>query len=123
MNCGLVETDADEGAEHHEIALGEIHAFGGLVDEHESRMADEAVDTAIGQAADKQLQHVQERNLLPYGARPRPRPRSFLSRRATSSPWPRKAPPYGAMNTLSVRLLQFEQANRSIPSAPAARSR
>ena len=44
----------DKGAEHHEIALGEIDGFRRLVDQDETER-DEAVYASIGQTADDQL--------------------------------------------------------------------
>src|SRR5699024_1200618 len=51
----------DEGAEHHEVALGEIDGFGRLVDEHEAQR-DQAVYAAVRKAAHKELQYVQGRS-------------------------------------------------------------
>jgi hypothetical protein len=51
------QPEADERAQHHEVALGEIHRLGRLVDEHEAH-GDQAIDAAIGEAADDQLQDI-----------------------------------------------------------------
>ena len=46
---------AREGAEHQEVALGEVHQLGGLVDEDEAE-GDQAVDAADGEAVQDELQ-------------------------------------------------------------------
>ena len=46
---------AGEGAEHHEVALGEVHQLRRLVDEDEAER-DQAVDAADGEAVQHQLQ-------------------------------------------------------------------
>jgi hypothetical protein len=45
---------AAKGAQHHQLALGKAHGFGGLVDQHEAER-DQAVDAALRDAADHQL--------------------------------------------------------------------
>ena len=49
------QRQADEGAEHHQLALREAHRLGGLVDQHEAQR-DQAVDAALRDAADDDLQ-------------------------------------------------------------------
>ena len=46
---------AGERAEHHEVALGEVHELGGLVDEDEAE-GDQAVDAPDGEPVQDQLQ-------------------------------------------------------------------
>ena len=109
MNCGVGEAEADEGAEHHEVALGEIHGFRGLVDQHEPH-ARQAVDTAIRKPADDAA-----------ARRPRRSPphSSAICRRAVRSHGrpvrqlrPRAAVRQGADEHLSVRFRQFRRHAR-----------
>ena len=51
---GADEGQRHEGAQHHQVALGEIHHLGGFVDQHEAER-DQAVDAALRSAADDQL--------------------------------------------------------------------
>src|SRR5262249_60114836 len=46
---------ADEGAQHQQVALGEVDQLGGLVDEDEAE-GDEAVDAPDGEAVQGELQ-------------------------------------------------------------------
>ncbi len=55
---------ADEGAQHQQVALGEIDQLGRLVDEHESQ-SDQAVNTADCQPIEGKLQ---ENNQFPSPA-------------------------------------------------------
>ena len=52
------EGEGEEGAEHHELALGEVHDLGRLVDEDKAER-DEAVDTAHGDTANRLLDEVE----------------------------------------------------------------
>src|SRR5690606_16540586 len=91
----ICKPEADERPKHHEIALGEIHGFCCLVDQHEAHR-DKAVDTAIGETAHNKLQDVQ--SVPPFFADRRqrqPTPKltpSFL-------PSSRQVAPQGAMKT------------------------
>jgi len=58
--CG----EREEAAQHHEVALGEIHRLGRLVDEHETER-DQRVDAALRHAREQQLQ-----NLIQPGSSP-----------------------------------------------------
>ena len=51
---GADEGERQEGAQHHQVALGEIHHLGGFVDEHEAER-DQAVNAALRSAADDEL--------------------------------------------------------------------
>ena len=51
---------AEEGAEHHQVALGEVDRLGGLVDQHEAER-DQPVDAALRDAADDDLDELQAR--------------------------------------------------------------
>jgi hypothetical protein len=53
---------APKGAKHHELALGEAHRLGGLVDEDEAQ-SDQPIDTTQGDAADDQLHELHESSL------------------------------------------------------------
>ena len=53
-----------EGAQHHQIALGEVHHLGRLVDEDEAE-SDQAVDAADGQTIDENLQELTQSDSLP----------------------------------------------------------
>jgi hypothetical protein len=46
---------AGKGAQHHQVALREADGFGGLVDQHKAER-DQAVDAALRDTADDQLQ-------------------------------------------------------------------
>ena len=50
----VISTRPGEGAQHHQVALGEGDGLGGLVDEHEAQR-DQAVDAALGGTTDDQL--------------------------------------------------------------------
>ena len=52
------QPEADERAQHHEVALGEINRLGRLVDQDEAHR-DQAVDAAVCKAAHDQLQDIQ----------------------------------------------------------------
>jgi hypothetical protein len=58
------QRQAEKGAQHHQFALGEAHRLGGLVDEHEAER-DQAVDAALRDAADDELQDLQEEDSAP----------------------------------------------------------
>ena len=51
------QPEGDEGAQHHEIALREIHGLRRLVDQNEAKR-DQAIDTAIRKPADQKLQNL-----------------------------------------------------------------
>ena len=124
----MVDGDRDPEGQPHELRVvrptqmkapsimkspwAKFTAFGGLVDEHEAH-GDEAVDTAIGQAADKQLQHVQDAisSLMVRGLGRAPR--SFLFAAGDLLAVPRKAPLTGAMNTFPSGFCS-STGNRSI---------
>ena len=50
-----MNVSATNDPEHHEVALREVHHFGGFVDEHEAQ-CDEAVDTALSNTTDDELE-------------------------------------------------------------------
>ena len=52
------EPHREEGAEHHQVALREVDLLGRLVDQHEAER-DQAVDAAVGEAADDELKVLQ----------------------------------------------------------------
>jgi hypothetical protein len=52
---GADEGQRHEGAQHHQVALGEIDHLGGFVDQHEAER-DQAVDAALRSAADDELE-------------------------------------------------------------------
>src|SRR6185437_11330368 len=52
------EREGEETAQHHQVALGEIDDFGGLVNQDESKR-DQAVDAAERNATDQLLNEVQ----------------------------------------------------------------
>ena len=52
---GADEGERHERAEHHEVALREVHHLGGFVDQHEAER-DQAVDTALRNTADDELE-------------------------------------------------------------------
>jgi hypothetical protein len=54
----VISARPQEGAQHHQFALREAHRLGGLVDEHEAQR-DEAVDAALCDTADDELQNLQ----------------------------------------------------------------
>ena len=54
---GADEGERQEGAQHHQVALGEIHHLGGFVDEHEAER-DQAVHAALRSAADDELEQL-----------------------------------------------------------------
>ena len=56
----VAETDRDEGAEHHHVALRKVDLLGGLVDQHEPQ-GDQTVDAPVGEAADDELKVLQTR--------------------------------------------------------------
>ena len=52
--AGHVGEDGDHAAEHHELALGEVHHVGGVVDDGEAE-GDQRVDRADGHAGQEEL--------------------------------------------------------------------
>jgi hypothetical protein len=48
-------------AQHHQVALGEVHRLGRLVDQHEAER-DQRVDTALSHACEQQLQNLIQRS-------------------------------------------------------------
>ena len=52
------EGEREEATQHHQVALGEIDDFGGLVDEHEAER-DQAVDAAERNAPHELLNEIQ----------------------------------------------------------------
>ena len=59
----VMQRQAEERAQHHQVALGEVDGLGGLVDQHEAQR-DQAVDAALRDAADDDLENCK---LLPLG--------------------------------------------------------
>ena len=62
---------ADEGAQHEQVALGEVDQLGGLVDEDEAE-GDQAVDAAHGEAVQGELQDRVQRGPPPASPALRP---------------------------------------------------
>jgi len=61
------EGEGEEAAQHHDVALGEVHHLGGFVYQHESER-DQAVDAAGGGTIHDKLQ--QARSIFHAGVPP-----------------------------------------------------
>jgi len=57
MPSRVIAHQPAEGAQHHQLALGEAHGFGGLVDQYKAQR-DQAVNAPLCHAADQQLKEL-----------------------------------------------------------------
>jgi len=57
------EPEAQKSAEHHEVALGKVHRFRGLVNQHKTQ-SDQPINTTVSQTANYELDEIQL--LSPY---------------------------------------------------------